>query len=285
MNAPQEQSITRPVPELFGRNAGYGFAGFGVSTAIGNYTDSAVDLGFPGGLLGLLDVRRTYNSLSATGGALGTGWTASFSVSLVPAAVSGSAQPAQATATPVTFNAPDGRVLVFTPDPSGGYTRPQDLDADLVRNADGSYTLTYNSGLVLSFTAGGQATSQAWEGQTVSYDYDGSGRLTHAAHSAGPQLSLSYDSAGRLTQAATNDGRTVGYGYAADGTLATVTDAAGGITRYETTADGTFQVTDADGNVLVANHYDPGSGRVSRPICPPAAPPSSATTPAPVPPR
>jgi hypothetical protein len=34
VNAPQEQSITRPVPELFGRNPGYGFAGFGVSTAI-----------------------------------------------------------------------------------------------------------------------------------------------------------------------------------------------------------------------------------------------------------
>jgi Domain of unknown function (DUF6531) len=116
VNAPQ-QIISRPAPELFGRQPGYGFAGFGVSTAIGNYTDTTVDLGFPGGLLGLLDLRRTYNSLSTAGGALGTGWTASFSLSLVPAAAPSAARAGQAAATPVTFNAPDGRVLIFTPNP------------------------------------------------------------------------------------------------------------------------------------------------------------------------
>jgi len=35
------QFITRPVQELLGRNPGYGFAGTGVSVAIGNYTDGA----------------------------------------------------------------------------------------------------------------------------------------------------------------------------------------------------------------------------------------------------
>ncbi len=45
MNAPQQQFISRPVAELFGRHPGYGFAGFSVNTAIGNYTTTATDLG------------------------------------------------------------------------------------------------------------------------------------------------------------------------------------------------------------------------------------------------
>lgn len=54
-------AITRPPTEIFGRHTGYGFAGLGVSTAIGNFTQTAIDLSFPAGLLGLLDfmlVRR-----------------------------------------------------------------------------------------------------------------------------------------------------------------------------------------------------------------------------------
>jgi hypothetical protein len=134
VNTPQ-QSISRPVPELFGQYPGYGFAGFGVSTATGNYTHTAIDLGFPGGLLGLLDLTRTYNSLSDTAGSLGTGWAQSLSVSLTPPA-------AGATPPSVTFHDAHGRVLTFVPDPAGGYRRPQDLDADLTHNADGSYTLS-----------------------------------------------------------------------------------------------------------------------------------------------
>lgn len=118
MNAPP-QSISRPPAELFGRVPGYGFAGFGVSTAIGNYTDTTTDLAFPGGLLGLLDLIRTYNSLSGTGGALGTGWATWLGVSLTPPPDTGGA---------VLFNDADGRVLTFTPIPAGGYTRPQGPD-------------------------------------------------------------------------------------------------------------------------------------------------------------
>jgi hypothetical protein len=76
-----QQFITRPVQELFGRYPGYGFAGIGVNTAIGNFTQQATDLPFPAGLLGLLNWTRTYNSLSGAVGALGPGWTTAFSAS------------------------------------------------------------------------------------------------------------------------------------------------------------------------------------------------------------
>jgi hypothetical protein len=55
MSSPQSAVITRPPVEIYGRYTGYGFAGLGVSTAIGNFTQSTVDLPFPPGLLGLLD--------------------------------------------------------------------------------------------------------------------------------------------------------------------------------------------------------------------------------------
>lgn len=79
VNAPQQQFVSRPVQEIFGYRPGYGFAGFAVNTAIGNYTHTDVDLGFPGGLLGLLDATRSYNSLNTAGGrwvAAGLGRTA-----------------------------------------------------------------------------------------------------------------------------------------------------------------------------------------------------------------
>jgi hypothetical protein len=74
--------VTRPVDELLGDHPGYGFAGLSVSTAIGNFTHYAIDLGFPAALLGLLDYARTYNSLGGTGHPLGRGWSSSFSAQL-----------------------------------------------------------------------------------------------------------------------------------------------------------------------------------------------------------
>ncbi len=83
MSTPQ-QYIDRPVPELFGNHTGSGFAGFGVSTAIGNYTETAVDLGFPASLLGLVGLARTFNSLSTTTGTIGPGWASGLAANLTP---------------------------------------------------------------------------------------------------------------------------------------------------------------------------------------------------------
>jgi RHS repeat-associated protein len=255
--ATPQQFITRPIEELFGRNPGYGFAGFGVSTAIGNYTETAVDLGFSGGTLGLLDMTRTFNSLSTAAGTLGNGWAHSYAASLQigPPQSSPNDTPGS-----VTFQDTDGRVLTFTPNGTGGFNRAQDLDADLVRNPDSTFTLTYNSGAVWDFDANGRAVSRSQEGQSVTYDYDGSGQLQQAGHSSGLHVSLAYDGNGRLTQAESSDGRAVSYAYAADGSLTQVTAPDGGVTRY-TTVDGQFQVTDADGNVVVSNR--PASGAVT----------------------
>jgi RHS repeat-associated protein len=264
-NMPAKPStlVTRPVDELLGEYPGYGFAGYSVSTAIGNFTHIATDLGFPAALLGLLDYARTYNSRGGTGHPLGQGWAASFSARLSAT----DKEELSDTTGPVRFHGDDGRVLTFTPIPAGGYQRPQDLAADLTRD-DSGFTLDfYDTGAAYRFDLNGRTTGRSQEGHTVSFDYDSAGRLLRATHSAGPRLNFSYDDQGRLTQAAADDGRSAGYAYGADGALATVTGPAGEVSHYTWTQGRLATFTDPDGNVLADNSYD-NQGRVSSQVLP-----------------
>jgi RHS repeat-associated protein len=261
--------ITRPPVEIFGRYPGYGFAGLGVSTAIGNFTQTTFDLRFPGSLLGLLDWQRTYNSHSGAVGGLGPGWTTSFSASLVVTPAQGGLL--HHTAAAVTFHDEHGRILPLTPDGSGGFTSPQDLLASLTQNADGSFALTCNSGEVWSFSSTGQLTGRSKEGQQVTLDYDSQGLLLRAAHSFGQSLTFSYDANRRLTSVAADDGRTVSFAYSAgtvtDSLLETVTVPGGGVFRYQFSGSGqasqVAQITGPDGDLVVANSYDPQTTRVT----------------------
>jgi len=263
MTSPQPNAITRPPVELYGTHAGYGFAGLGVNTAIGNFTLTSADLLFPGGLLGLLNWQRTYNSRSGAVGALGPGWSVSLSARLVPGAGAGE---------PVTFNDEDGRVLTFTPAAGGGFTRPQDLQADLARNQDGSFTLTYSTGLTWSFDATGRLTERSMEGQTVSLEYGSDDLLQRAQHApSGRQLSFSYDANRRLVSVAASDGRTVTFGYSAgdvtSALLESVTDPGAGVTAFQWSGTGQAaqisQITTADGNLGVTNVYNDPRQRVT----------------------
>jgi RHS repeat-associated protein len=261
--------ITRPPVEIFGRYPGYGFAGLDVSTAIGNFTQTTFDLRFPGSLLGLLDWQRTYNSHSGAVGALGPGWTTSFSASLVVTPAQGGLL--HHTAASVTFHDEDGRILTFTPDGAGRFTSPEDLLASLTQNADGSFALTYTSGQVWSFSSTGQLTGRSMEGQQVTLDYDSQGLLLSVAHSFGRSLTFSYNANRRLTSVAADDGRTVAFAYSAgtvtDSLLQTVTVPGGGVFRFESSGSGqasqVSQITDPDGDLIVANSYDPQTTRVT----------------------
>jgi RHS repeat-associated protein len=251
------------VVEILGRQPSYGFAGIGVSTAIGNFTQTSIDLAFPAGLQGLLDWQRTYNSHSGAIGALGPGWSTSFSARVVA--------PPGGEPGPVTFYDEDGRQLPFTPAAGGGYAPPQDLAATLTRNVDGSFTLAYTSGEAWSFDATGRLTGRSLEGQQVSLDYDGTGLLLRASHSLGRSLAFGYDPNRRLTSVQASDGRAVSFGYGpgtvTDSLLESVTLPGGGTFQFESSGQGqasqVSRITDADGNLLVANTYDAATSRVT----------------------
>jgi RHS repeat-associated protein len=248
MSAPESGFFTRPVNELFGQPAGYGFAGAGINTATGNFTDTELDLRMPSELI---DWARTYNSRDDTDGVIGRGWTVAFTAHLVVDDAGN-----------VVFHDDAGRVLTFIPDGGGGYHRPLDLDADLVATRDG-FALRYSSGVVWTFDSSGRLSARQAEGEQVSVGLDDQQRLVFVAHSAGYRLALTYDADGRLADVAAGDGRRVSYGYASDGTLTSVTAVDGSITRLESTPERLLgRIVNAEGNPVLANTYD-GLGRVT----------------------
>nr|BFE74127.1 hypothetical protein GCM10020092_074280 [Actinoplanes digitatis] len=240
--------VTRPVAELFGSRPGYGSAGAGVNTATGNFTRNWTDL-----TAGPLTFRRTYNSLNTADSPLGAGWSTSYSAH-VTEAPDGS----------VALHDEDGRVLTFAPDGAGGFRTPQDLEAELTRDAGGLLVLRYFAGDERSyFDAAGLLTQRTREGQRLTVTRDPDARPSKVEHSAGYSLAFTYDPDGRLSKVAAGDGRTVGYGYAEDHTLATVTATDGAASKYAFGSDGLLrELEDAEGRRLLTNTYD--DGRVTR---------------------
>jgi RHS repeat-associated protein len=237
----------RPIEEVFGRHTGYAFAGDGVQTAIGNYSRTEVDLPITDGLLAW---RRTYNSRDKTVGILGRGWMPAHAAYLDTESVER-----------ILFHDQDGRVLAFEQGESGVYRRPQDLDADLSRSANGAYALRFFCGETWQFDDSGRLLSWSHEGRRLSFKRDGD-RLVALVHSAGFRLDLEYNLHGLLTRVKADDGRVVSYEYSGS-MLTAVTGADAGVVRYEAThAERLVRIVDPDDVTLVANKYDK-VGRVS----------------------
>jgi len=115
------------------------------------------------------------------------------------------------------------------------YTTPPGVNADLVMNADGTFTLTYHSSSErLTFTAGGFLTSDADRNgnalvllyntdNTLASITDTAGRVTTFKYAngvlsryidpAGRSSLYTYDGAGNLTQSTDVSGRAVRYSY------------------------------------------------------------------------
>ncbi|MGH8990867.1 MAG: DUF6531 domain-containing protein, partial [Acidimicrobiia bacterium] len=238
--------ITRLPKELYGHRLNGGYASDPVNTATGNFTQTDTDLDFPQAVFGL-GWRRTYNSLDTLSGPMGPGWTSGFDAHVVE-------EPDGS----VTLTDWDGRVVTFQPAAGGGWDRPEEMFADLVRELDDTLSLRYFSGEEWDFDADGRLeTTSSWDGQNVTFTYDASSRLTAATSSTGYSLTFTYDPSDRISQVASSDGRAVSYTYGANGALATATDAAGGTTTYTTDGAGRITaITDPDAKPVIANTYD-----------------------------
>ncbi|QIS10583.1 DUF6531 domain-containing protein [Nocardia arthritidis] len=232
---------------MFGTHSGYAYVGSGVHAATGNFTHTVGDLPTPEGLLSWV---RTYNSRDDRVSALGRGWTAAHLARIEPEPDGD-----------VLFHDTDGRILRFVRDPSGGYRRPQDLDADLARNDDGRFTLRYFCGEVWLFDGDGRVLFWLYEGRRVDFERDGE-RLTALIYSAGRRIDLEYGPEGFLSRVRTDDGRAVTYAY--DGPLLISVTAADATQTHFTYTDAGLlaTVTDPDRVELLTNDYDQ-AGRVA----------------------
>ena len=95
------------------------------------------------------------------------------------------------------LNLPDGRAVYFRRDSVGAPFDPLptlDFHGQIVKNGDGSYTLTFRNGSVHQFNANGKLTSFADpNGNTITLTLNGSGNPTTITDAAGRTVTLTYD--------------------------------------------------------------------------------------------
>jgi RHS repeat-associated protein len=230
-----------------------------VNLATGNFVHQATDLTLPGRLLGL-SFARFYNSADGTGGPLGVGWTHSFNWKLTDAGAT------------VDVRRGDGGVDRFTRNPDLTYAAPLGVFDTLVKNGDGTFTLTLTNQQAFAFSSAGVLTRISEPaGNHIDLTYTAN-KLTTITDAVGRAVTLGYDGANRLTQVQDPIGRKVTYGYDASDRLITITDKIGNTAgqtpaehqwhyAYDGSSTHLATITDPDGRVRVTNSYD-ALGRV-----------------------
>jgi len=244
---------------LFGFRDASAYYADPVNVALGNFVSEQTDLEF--GLRSAIAWSRTYNSRNIDQGALGKGWSHNYSEHLV-GYPDGSVE---------LFDR-DGRQVVFTPDPAGGWFRPEELRGELVDLGDGRHRIDWFDGSASEFDAtGGVERLLQADGEIITVERDISGaHLESVTSSRGPSLSFAY-TGDQITQVLSDDGRTVSYGYDllsgyAGVFLNSVTDQFGDTETYQPDDfDRIWKEINPAGVIVVNNTYD-ALGRVKSQI-------------------
>lgn len=161
-----------------------------------------------------------------------------------------------------------GTPFHFTENSNGTFNDPPGINAKLVQNGDGTFTLTYNkSGTKLNFSSDGSKLTSIKDknDRTITFNYLADGRVDTIKDTENRTITFSYDTttwAHVVTKITDSTGRHVDYTYTAGHQLQTFTDGAGKTTTYGYDANGNVsQITDGAGNITVIG-YD-GSKRVT----------------------
>ena len=220
-----------------------------VNTVSGDFLHSHTDLAIPGRGVPL-EFTRYYNSRSDLSRRLGRGWTHTYDMYLT------------FESTGVNVFYPQGNSNRFVL--SGGVyvSRPGVYDT-LVKNGDGTYTLTTKAQLRYNFSDVGRLTSIVDRNNSATtVSYDGNGYLASVTDAGGRSLTFTVDTSGRITQVSDPLGRTVGFQYDGNGDLVMVTDVKGGQSHFTYSAHRLLTITDSLSNTQTTNIYD-ADGRVA----------------------
>ncbi|KJS02307.1 MAG: hypothetical protein VR68_03225 [Peptococcaceae bacterium BRH_c4a] len=196
-----------------------------------------------------IDFRVHYNSLLLKEGSMGRGWGHDHQARL-EVQTNGN----------IDLRWTANRVNHFTPG-SGQYksTDLATLHDTLVKNTDGSHTLTRKDQREYQFNPAGQLTEQKnGHGQSLIMAYDGSGRLTRVTEPlSGQFLTFQYNTGDLLESVTDSMNRRVSFTCDTNGNLTEITDANGQTTTYTYNGDGrVLTATDAEGRQLFSNIYD-----------------------------
>ena len=188
-----------------------------------------------------IGISRTYNSISQSIGLFGRGWTTTYDERVTLDANS-----------QLQLTLPDGRLVTFaTPDFFG----------QIVRNGDGSYTVTFKDGRVHQFNASGKLVSltDSNANQTV-LNYGVNGRLSSVTDSFGRVLNVTTSNSGLVLSLGDSLGTIASYTYGGSNELLTVTYPDNSVYRFTYTGVpnglALATVSDALGNAIEQHDYD-----------------------------
>jgi RHS repeat-associated protein len=206
-----------------------------------------------------LNLRLTYNSYNADGSrttidtVMGYGWTHSYNVFLF-----------SQLGAMFRFDS-DGRVTRYAIAPGGGFTAATGYFETLVKNSDGSFTLTNNNKTSYTFASipGTHflVSGPVWpltkivdrNGNTTTLSYGG-GNLTSVTDTYGRSITFSYNSQNHLTSATDPLGRVTHFQYDSTGhLLAGITDPNGKSIHYSYNT--LFQITNKTDKASRAFEY------------------------------
>ncbi len=237
-----------------------------VNVANGNLVLHGRDLEIKGTGLPLV-IERFYNNQSAnTSASLGNRTTLGTSADVGLKVQSDGS---------VLYQGPSGYIVSFAPN-GGGYTTPTGLDATLVKNSDGSFTLTFHaSGEQYSFNAGGALTTDTdRNGNALRFADNPDGSPATITDTQGRQVTFATSGHNGVTfvdsfQDPPNGNGTWGYQYDGNNNLSKVLDAAGEVTVFAYSGQDLTQITDPNGhNIFItydAQHRATAITRVTDP--------------------
>ena len=138
------------------------------------------------------------------------------------------------------------------------FLRRPGVTASMVKNANGTYTLTRRNGSQLKFKATGELTSITdRNANTISLTYAG-GDLSTITDTAGRVIDVDTNTSGKITRFTLPDGRFVAYAYGSNNLLS-VTDLAGNLWEYTYNgANRLASIEDPRNIVTVQNTYMDG---------------------------
>lgn len=146
------------------------------------------------------------------------------------------------------------------------FSSPPGNNDSLVRNGNGTYTLTLKNQTKFNFSSTGRLTSAVTASNiTTTVSYNGSGKITSVTTTGGASLTFSYNGAGRISSISDSAGRSVAFTYNGSADLVQATDVGGGITTYAYSNHRMTSSVDPGGKTTFQNTYD-SAGRVVRQV-------------------
>lgn len=220
-----------------------------------------------------IEINRFYNSIIQTTGIFGHGWSTKYDESLVVYPEDEHVDE-QTNETyhhqMLRLNMPDGRAVYFGRGNRNDAFKSalMDLYAQIVKNFDNSYTLTFKDGRVHQFSSAGKLLWQKdRNGNQTTLNYNGSGYLTGVTDAFGRTLTITPNTNGTAASISDSISTIATYEYYPSTTqLKTVTYNDGSKYKFEYTTinSRTYLTTvkDALDNILEAHQYD-GNGRAT----------------------